>query len=165
MVSGTTRFLGPFRDLDDFQPEDEEAKMIVESMKLAIQENSDIDRSTNKDSPLAADKKLDEEKKGSLMTVEEREYGLSSWNIWLLWFRRAGGLHFLFFQILFMTIDRIAYVSVEYWLARWTEGANKPVEIFNRTFPAQSDGRSAQYKYLVVYSCLILISILGTISR
>lgn len=105
------------------------------------------------------------ENSDALITTEEREYGLASASTWLLWFKHAGGIFFLSFQILFMFIDRFAYVAVEYWLARWTNGAEASITAFGIEFDPQISGRSAQYKYLAVYGSLILVSVFGTILR
>ena len=77
-------------------------------------------------------------------TTEEREHGLSSISTWLLWFQRAGGIPFLAVHILFMTFDRGVYFAVEYWLARWTEGAYDSITVFGIEFAPQTDGLSAQ---------------------
>lgn len=103
--------------------------------------------------------------KQTMMTVEEREHGRSSLRTWLLWFSHAGGLFFLSFQIIFMTVDRFAYVATEFWLARWTQGAESSVVVFGVTFSPQTDGRSAQYDYLIVYGSILLISVLSTFVR
>ena len=104
-------------------------------------------------------------KSNDLMTIEQREYGLSSMKTWLLWFQHAGGAWFMIILFFCLFVDRFAYVGVEYWLARWTQGAEAPVDIFGTTFPAQTDGRSAQYRYLSVYSLVLLISMIGTLAR
>ena len=64
-----------------------------------------------------------------------------------------------------MAIDRFAYVAVEYWIARWTSAADSPITVFGLTFPAQTDGLSAQCEYLTVYSGIIFISICATVAR
>ena len=99
------------------------------------------------------------------MTEEEREQGLSSLKTWLLWFKHAGGSFFVFFQIFFMTMDRFAYVSVEFWLAKWTSGAYESTDMLGITFDPQTDGRSAQSKYLLVYCLILSISVLFTTLR
>ena len=99
------------------------------------------------------------------MTEEEREQGLSSLKTWLLWFKHAGGAFFIIFQVLFMTIDRFSYVAVEFWLAKWTSGAYESIEMFGITFDPQTDGRSAQYKYLLVYFLILCISVVSTTVR
>jgi hypothetical protein len=49
----------------------------------------------------------------------------------------------------------IAYAAVEYW----------SLDVFGIEFPPQTDGRLAQYKYLVVCTSLILVSVLATMIR
>ena len=109
--------------------------------------------------------KTESEKKDALMTEEEREQGLSSLKTWLLWFKHAGGSFFIFFQVLFMTVDRFAYVAVEFWLAKWTSGAYESTDILGITFDPQIDGRPAQLKYLLVYGLILAISVTFTTLR
>ena len=68
-------------------------------------------------------------------------------------------------MLLLMVFDRVAYVASEYFLARWTQGAYEPVAILNIEFPAQSDGRSAQFEYLKVYALILLIGGFATLCR
>ena len=68
-------------------------------------------------------------------------------------------------QVSLMAIDRIAYVLVEWFLAKWTSGSDGPVTIFGEEFPAQTDGRSAQAKYLRVYFTIMAVSVFATFLR
>jgi ABC-type sulfate/molybdate transport systems ATPase subunit len=166
VVGGKNRFFGKWEELAALEPDDLETKAAVDYLRSSVQEVA----SESDDSALDAreDKIRQQNKQGvndALMTVEEREHGLSSLRVWLLWFDRAGGYYFIVFQLLFMTIDRIAYVATEYWLARWTQGATVPVVVFGLSFPPQTDGRHAQYEYLRVYSSVVLASVVTTIIR
>lgn len=166
VVDGENKFLGKWSSLASFEACDEKTKSAVDFIKSSVQEGAQDETMSNGsesapvntfgDAHLVSD---------TLMTVEEREHGLSSLSTWLLWFKHAGGLLFLLTQILFMAIDRFAYVAVEYWIARWTSAADGPITVFGITFPAQTEGRPAQYQYLTVYSCIILISIIATVAR
>jgi ABC-type multidrug transport system fused ATPase/permease subunit len=100
--------------------------------------------------------------KGRLIQAETREHGLSSLRTWLLWFKRAGGLPFFTTQLLFMAVDRLAYVAIDFFLAIWTSGAEKSVTIAGIEFPPQTDG---QGRYLIAYWTLILVSALATFLR
>lgn len=166
MVDGSSKFYGSWSELGSFIPSDKKTKGAIEFIQSAVQEghilgdNEGAGESTARDT--TSDKK---EKKGSLITTEQREHGLSSLGTWLLWFKHAGGFFFLSLQVLFMTIDRLSYVAVEYWLARWTRGAEQSIEVFGIDFAPQADGLSAQYKYLTVYSLIILISVAATMLR
>ncbi|GKY95413.1 hypothetical protein MPSEU_000502800 [Mayamaea pseudoterrestris] len=164
LVDGKNSFLGSWNDLSKFEPSDTKTKEAVEHLQKSLQEgqkqydggddlDADVEPSTKKTTPDA------------LMTIEEREHGLSSLNTWLLWFRHAGGMQFLGLLILAMIFDRLAYVASEFWLARWTGGADGPVTVFGKEYPSQTDGRSAQYQYLKVYSIILLFSVIGTIAR
>jgi ATP-binding cassette subfamily C (CFTR/MRP) protein 1 len=166
MVGGRGKFYGTWAELGNFIPSDMKTKGAIEFIQKAVQEGHVLEDNegagdfTTRDT--TSEKK---EKKGSLITIEERMHGLSSLGTWLLWFRRAGGFFFMGLQVLFMTIDRFSYVAVEYWLARWTRGSEQSITVFGIEFAPQTDGLSAQYKYLTVYSLIILISIAATMLR
>lgn len=166
LVAGENKFLGTWEELSRFNAADPDTQSLVESFRLAPQEKGDVvGGSSSTSTPPSAAPGGVEKHAGKLMSIEEREYGLSSVATWLLWFRRAGGMCFLSFQLLFMAIDRFSYVATEYWLARWTKGATQSVEVFTFVLPEQSEGRSAQYEYLLVYCLLIFASIATTLAR
>lgn len=172
---GSVKFTGTWTELVDFTPKDDKTRDAVDHIRLAVQEdgkestppspigessmrqNEKNAKSSNRASRLLSSKKI--------MTVEEREHGLSSLSTWLLWFKRAGGIPFILTHIFFMTIDRLAYVAVEYWLARWSEGAYESITVFGIEFAPQTDGREAQSKYAMVYAVLIVASVIGTFLR
>lgn len=166
VVEGRNCFLGTWKELAEFDPKDALTSRAVEALKNAVQEDEDIERLEQKDyNDAAVESTRDEGKEGILMTVEEREHGLSSLSVWLLWFRRAGGLYFLSLQVIFLVIDRSAYIAVEYWLARWTQAADKSIVVFGREFPSQLEGLTAQYEYLTVYATLLVCSVIATVIR
>ena len=165
LVDGRNQFTGTWSDLMLFQPTDEKVVQFVDFMRTSVQETDEVKSAEQTAVTVAQKSRNNESTADNLMTIEEREHGLASTTTWLLWFKHAGGFFFMSFQIIFMSIDRFAYVAVEYWLARWTNGAEMPITVFNIEFPAQTDGREAQYKYLTVFSLLILISVFGTIAR
>ena len=49
-----------------------------------------------------------------IMTKEEREFGLSKFKTWLVWFHYAGGWTYFLLQLLFLIIDRALYVGSEW---------------------------------------------------
>lgn len=166
IVGGRNKYCDTWSNLLAFEASDPETRLAVEHIKASVQEVSSASDDERPNTTGAEDtKRTTDEKKDTLMTEEEREQGLSSLGTWLLWFKRAGGMYFLFFQLLFMTIDRFAYVGVEVWLAKWTSGATESVDMLGITFEPQTDGRSAQYRYLVVYSSILLVSISSTALR
>lgn len=167
---GRMTFAGTWTELLEFEPSDEKTKDAVDHIRSSVQEGSSEqpngDTATNKSKAECRSGRASKiELGGKLMTVEEREHGLSSLNTWLLWFQRAGGVWFLLGHVIFMAVDRGTYFAVEYWLARWTEGADETVEVFGFEFAPQSDGRSAQAKYLIVYGLIIVTSIVATFAR
>jgi ABC-type sulfate/molybdate transport systems ATPase subunit len=170
-VDGGNKFYGSWSELGSFIPTDDDKKTkgAIEFIQKAVQEGHILEDNEGAagDSP-ARDTILDKkEKKGSLITIEKREHGLSRLGTWLLWSKHAGGFFFMTLQVLFMTIDRFVYVEVEYWLALWTRGSEQSIEAFGIEFAPQTDGRSAQYKYLTVYSLIVLrvLSVAATILR
>lgn len=47
----------------------------------------------------------------------------------------------------------------------WAEAAYNETVRFGRTFPPQSDGRSAQAQYVAVYAVIIVLSVVATLVR
>jgi ABC-type multidrug transport system fused ATPase/permease subunit len=166
LVDGTNEFTGAWVDLLKFQSNDKKVAQFLEFVRSSVQEEENVSAKEVRDELSDSKRSRGEEAvSDNLMKVEEREYGLASTSTWLLWFKHAGGFFFMSFQILFMSIDRFAYVAVEFWLARWTKGAETPIMAFGTEFAPQTDGREAQFQYLKIFSALILASILGTIFR
>ena len=180
VFEGSVRFCGTWDELTDFSSDDDAAMAAIEYIRSSVQESSEQPVG-NGDGELyygndeiaqeldggggAKDIETARKAQGTLMTVEIREHGLSSIQTWLLWFKYAGGPVFLLIQVLLMAVDRLAYVGTEVWLARWTQGAYEPVNVFGRTFPPQIVGLSAQYQYLSVYAIILAISFTGTFLR
>jgi ABC-type multidrug transport system fused ATPase/permease subunit len=155
--------------LATFETTDENTRRAVEHIKASVREDTEEsdteDENEDEEGGDGKEKKDKKKEKGRLIQPEQREHGLSSMKTWLLWFQRAGGVGFMSFQLLFMTIDRFAYVSVEWFLARWASAVNEPVNIIGIEFPAQIEGFSAQTKYLTVYASIIGISVFATFVR
>lgn len=166
IVGGANKFYDTWDSLSLFQPRDAETMVAVEHIKSSVQEvkseNKGIEGEYEEQEN--TDRKV-YEKKNALMTEEEREQGLSSLKTWLLWFKHAGGFFFIIVQVFFMTMDRFAYVAVEFWLAKWTSGADEPTDMLGVTFEPQTDGRSAQLKYILVYCLILSVSITFTALR
>ena len=106
----------------------------------------------------------EDEQDQMIMTTEDREFGLSKFRVWLIWFQYAGW-SFLPIQILLLAFDRTMYVASEWWISRWAEAASEGVEVFGRDFPPQTDGREAQVQYIAVYFIILAFSIFGTTLR
>ena len=172
---GQVKFNGTWNDLLTFKPLDPKTSDAVEHIRQSVQEDASDPAQSGPDVRSSDRRNSTDGKNGGrastllsgkkIMTIEDREHGLSSLSTWLLWFKHAGGVYFIFVHIFFMAIDRFTYVAVEYWLARWTEGAYDSVNVMGIEFPAQSDGFSSQGKYVLVYSLLILASVVGTFLR
>jgi ATP-binding cassette subfamily C (CFTR/MRP) protein 1 len=120
VVEGEAKFLGTWADLSVFTTDDQKTTDAIEYIRSSVQEGAEIEGG-EKVGPKRGEVVLDDDpdgKKndGKVITVEEREHGLSSLRTWLLWFKYAGGVPFLVMQFLLLTLDRLAYVSSEYWL-------------------------------------------------
>ncbi|KAL7574900.1 hypothetical protein ACA910_010731 [Epithemia clementina (nom. ined.)] len=164
IVDGHNKFLGSWRELGVFHPSDEKTRIAVDHIRSSVQEDAKYDE----DSSDLNNGKTDEggsKKMHEIMMIEQREYGLSNLKTWLLWYKYAGGTYFLSIIFLLLAFDRTLYVAVEYWIARWTSGAEGPVNIFGHTFAPQTDGFSAQYDYLKVLAVLVVISVVATYLR
>ncbi len=173
IVDGRSKFLGSWEELVTFKPSDAATVLAIEFIQSCVQEaHSEEDDGGGRyegtrdgEVDAIAKPKKGKGKAGALIIEEVREHGLSSMKTWLLWFMHAGGTPFLFLQLFLMTVDRVAYVGVEYWLAQWTEGATHSITFFGAHFQPQSDGIKAQYQYLKVYAIIITISVCFTIAR
>mmetsp|Transcript_7157 Transcript_7157/g.10475 ORF Transcript_7157/g.10475 Transcript_7157/m.10475 type:complete len:1354 (-) Transcript_7157:106-4167(-) len=175
LVEGKMRFRGTWTELGSYQSLDAATMVAVESIRSAVQEGEEVVEAdtANGSSKVASEGKPVEQREpstvdkqgGELMTIEEREHGLSSVATWLLWFKHAGGFPFLFVQLSLMTVDRLFYVATEVWLSLWTSAYDGPINVWGVEFPAQTEGRSAQAQYIGVFCAILVISVLATFSR
>jgi ABC-type multidrug transport system fused ATPase/permease subunit len=166
VVDGSNRFLGTWDELAAYEPTNESTKRAVDFIKSTVREDTQNKETDDEEEEISNIQENDESKtKGRLMKVEEREHGLSSIKTWLLWFKRAGGMKFFFFQVLFMALDRTIYVAIEWFLARWTSATEQPVTILGIDFPAQTDGFSAQGRYVQVYGIMLVLMVVAVVVR
>jgi ABC-type multidrug transport system fused ATPase/permease subunit len=160
MVDGEPSFFGTFDDLNQFAGEDGAAAALIDSSKKEV-DGQQKDRGNK--AKLRRDGTL--EKDGIIMTVEEREYGVSSFKDWATWFINAGGVSFIFLQIVFLILDRGLYIASDWWLAKWSDAAFVELELWGFRLPPQSDGRSAQVHYVEIYCIIVFLSCVATASR
>lgn len=165
ITEGHNKFIGSWSELVKFHPDDEKTRTAIDHIRLSVQDEHSGEEEQSSADILDDEGASREVTKRSLMTTEEREHGISSVKTWLLWFKHAGGFYYVGIFVILMVVDRFAYVALEWWLARWTEGADESVTVFGVTFPPQTDGRSAQYQYLLVYSLILVVSLVGTLAR
>jgi len=168
LENGESTFYGSWSEL--IKTTDKHKSEFIESLTKDLQEkrsDKDHKKETNDANKRKVDGNAQESNKDgkNLMTIEDRERGISSIATWLLWFQGAGGVLFVLMQILFLTTDRVAYVATEWWLAQWTEASKGPVTVFGMTLPSQFDGMEAQIFYVTVYSIIIFISVGSTMIR
>ena len=163
VVDGKSAFHGNWKSLLQFESNDVAIANAIAHITSSIQETmSDDNGAENNDDEK---KEAREGRKHKLMAVEEREHGLSDFRTWLLWFHHAGGAYFICLQAVFMTLDRVAYVGVEYWLSRWSDSVSTGFSMLGIEFEAQNEGRSAQKKFILVYTLIISVSIFATLLR
>lgn len=173
VVNGEMKFQGSWNDLANFETADDDTFLAVDSIRSSVQETSDDgdggEEDNKKPNAVGRDLKVPANQAnkadGDLMKIETREHGLSSLRTWLLWFKHAGGIPFFATQVLLMIIDRCFYVATEYWLSFWTSAATESKEIFGIEFPPQTDGRSAQGRYIFVYVVIFSVSFLAVFTR
>lgn len=176
VVDGKAQFIGTWNELSQYEPQNPKAKTAIDYIRSSVQEGAHDEESVSQGSSTSnhKDKEGGASKKkvgsgslsdGKLITVEEREHGISSLSTWYLWFKHAGGAPFMLTLVVLMALDKIAYFAGEYWLARWTQGAFEPVNVFGWEFPAQVDGRTAQFEYLKVYAIIIFSLVVFTFLR
>ena len=185
-------FLGTWDDLVEFHPKEsshaDDAMEVVDGLRSAVQEGErgtkkrnstkHMEEHSENSNAIAGkdalsfrtqvdddDATVDDDDDGKIMKKEERQFGLSSFRTWLLWFQAAGGWTFLILQLVFMTFDRGAYIATEWWLARWTSASDGPIEVFGIEMPSQTNGADAQREYILVYTVILLVSVIFTILR
>lgn len=177
LVDGRAAFVGKYDDLSisKCQPNDFAAIEALNAILSAVKEDTtaDIDGSNHgrggsiivksKRSTVSSAKMKKGD--GDLMTEEEREFGLSDWKTWVQWYRYAGGIIFVIVVFFTLGIDRFLYVVAEWWLAVWTSAVSEPVDIFGRTYPPQTDGKSAQYEYVITYAIVLAASFIAAFIR
>ena len=183
LVDGKAAFQGSWNELTSFESTDPSTESAIDAIKHSVQEKAedgdadnqstnevavdnsknDVEKGPNTDTSKATAGQ--EAESGKLMSMEQREHGLSSIKTWLLWFRHAGGIGYVLILIVSLGIDRTAYVATEWWLARWTQAAEEPINVFGTEFPAQTDGIQAQYQYLKVYATILLVSFVAASQR
>lgn len=180
VVDGSVTFTGTWNQLLEYKSDDVKHMAAIEFIRSSVQESGEedsakgegesmpkenVDKASQSSRSETAQTDGKKGKDGKLMTVETREHGHSSLKTWLLWFRYAGGIPFLLIQVSLMAFDRLSYVGTEVWLSLWTQGADQPVYALGREFPPQTDGRSAQYQYLLVFAIILLASFTSTFLR
>ncbi len=172
---GQSIFCGTWAELQSFEPENNRHSATLKSMRSSAQLSASSDITTNSSEKIDA-RKIDEKQKsviakdtdaskGELTSDEQREHGVSSVGIWLLWFVYAGSFFFITIQIIFLFLDRGSYVVIDWWLAIWTSSAGSEITVLGRTFPNQYDGIQAQTPYLLVYVGLIVFMCVFLVAR
>lgn len=175
VVDGSIPFCGTWDKLMEVVEEDPKAKLAIDSIKAAVQEDG-IEHETNEgfNHSVLKNTQVDVFKKKmmnadnvaeALMTRETREHGLTRIWAWLMWFQQGGGTSFTIGILLLFVFEKLFYFGTEWWIAFWTHGCNQSMYAFGITFPAQSDGIPSQYGYLLVYAILLVLAFICAFAR
>ena len=169
LVNGESAFHGNWGELlsIDLNQRDHGVQEVISSMRSSIQEKDlafeDENMPLTKLSAVREDHK--DEDIGIIMEEEERDFGLSDWRTWMLWYKNAGGITFALGTFLALAVDRGFYVGNEWWLASWTSAETEAIRRFGITFAAQKEGLSAQLEFVKYYCIILAFSFCGTIVR
>ena len=161
LEDGKNIFYGSWNELIKYKKENP----FIQSLTNEVKEQSSNEDNNKLDSKLSTLDTKTKSQDAALMTVEDREFGISSIATWKIWFHGAGGWIFASFQVILLAMDRSAYIATEWWLAQWTEADDGPITLFGIQLPSQLDGISSQMKYIFVYVIIISISVASTASR
>ncbi|EJK47265.1 hypothetical protein THAOC_34035 [Thalassiosira oceanica] len=174
VAAGRCVFSGSWRDLEDCRPEDRFEADAVDAIRNSVQEEhsgddgGDGDSAKKEESGVGnskTEKSEDGGNEGRIMTIEERQFGLSQASTWLSWCKYSGGFGFILVVLISMVLDRGMYVMTEIWLALWTDGATEPVTFLGREYPSQTDGLGAQRAYVKTYTGILLLGCVFTLFR
>ena len=105
MTDGEPSFFGTYQELREFAGRDATAAALVD---LSPSESRKGDK--RKAAMLRKDGASEED--GIIMTVEERNYGVSSFTDWATWFINAGGLPFIVFQLVYQNNQFLGYWKI-----------------------------------------------------
>ena len=159
MIEGEPSFFGTYDELQQFAGRNDSATALVDFSSG----DSKVEKDKRKVAKLRKDGANEDD--GVIMTVEERNYGVSSFVDWATWFINAGGISFVLFQLVFLVLDRGLFVLSDWWLSQWSDSAFKELELSYLTIPPQTEGREAQQKYVGVYCIIVFFSVLATSLR
>lgn len=159
MVEGEPSFFGTYEELHQFAGRSESSANLID-----LSSRNDLAaREKRRVAKLRKDGANEED--GIIMTVEERNYGVSSYIDWATWFINAGGIPFILFQLVFLVLDRGLFVLSDWWLSQWADSAYEELDLKFITIPPQTDGRDAQTKYVGVYCIIVFLSVVATSFR
>lgn len=168
VVGGNVPFCGTWVELSEASVDDRKAKIAIESILNAVQENGNSDKGplskfnystlqntemdAFREAMMNADNITD-----ALMSIETREHGLTGAWAWTIWFSYAGGIFFAVGLFLLFILEKLFYFGTEWWMTIWTEGAYEPTEFLGFWFPPQTAGARAQWEYLKVYLIMLVL--------
>jgi ABC-type multidrug transport system fused ATPase/permease subunit len=179
LVNGKSVFVGDLGNLAGCHPEDPKEADVIKAVRVSVQEamnNSETEECVKLFSAAATDNdthrsinKTDQacisnKDNGKIMSIEERQHGISQASTWVKWFEFSGGRFFIIVILFAISFDRFMYVATEWWLAMWTQGAYSPLYCFGREYAAQSMGGS-QLGYIITYVIILAVASIATVIR
>jgi ABC-type multidrug transport system fused ATPase/permease subunit len=176
LVNGKCAFSGEWGSLVDCHPKDPKEMDVIEAIRMSAQEAKSIgetkqDTSSQTGGKLATAAKeikdqvpTSNDANGKIMSMEERQHGISQISTWLKWFDLSGGSFFAIVIFLAISFDRFMYVATEWWLAMWTQGAYNSIYFFGREYSAQST-EGSQSDYIITYIIILVVACIATVIR
>jgi ABC-type multidrug transport system fused ATPase/permease subunit len=174
VVNGSIPFSGSWDNLMEVVEEDPKAKLAIDSIRTAVQEDgNEQDNTSGQNHSMSKNTQVDGFKKkmindnarDALMTTETREHGLTQIWAWLLWFQQGGGTSFTLGILVLFVLEKLFYFGTEWWIAFWAHGCDQEMQALGITFPPQSGGVPAQYGYLAVYGILLVLAFICAFVR
>ncbi|KAJ3120151.1 hypothetical protein HK098_004819 [Nowakowskiella sp. JEL0407] len=144
-----------------------EAMDVLESSGFASSDVEDVESIPS--APEIDDKPKKEAKK--LVQDEERANGSVSWEVYLRYFRSAGGVSMFLIVCLALVLSQFAVLASDWWLKRWSEASAEGEVGANLTLtslpPTQSDSVTSSQNYCLGFSCFQppLFSLIETLSE
>lgn len=174
VVDGAVPFNGTWDELFEVEVEGKKAKIAIESIRTAVQEDGTLDDERRNHSAIVIHD-VEEFKKAveygdnvtieGLMSGEVREHGLTRAWSWLLWFKEAGGTIFTIGILSLFALEKLFYFATEWWISRWTQAIDEPVYFLGIEFPPQTGGMDAQVMFLEVYGVFLVIGFFCALFR
>lgn len=109
MSDGSPSFIGTWSELQQLEGDPHD---VISSIKAS--NHGDGDERKRKGPGGNVRKEGMREKDGIIMTTEEREYGVASLRVWIMWLHNAGGWGYVALQFIFLVLDRGLFVASDW---------------------------------------------------
>jgi ABC-type multidrug transport system fused ATPase/permease subunit len=180
---GEMVFQGPFEELCKRQEEraaaneDDPLAMMLATLSTSVQESKAEEAGAKdgggegaqggaeKEKKAAVAKELTE-KEGALMVAEEREVGKMGLKVLLGWVEATGGWPWLGSMLLFLVLDRLTYISIDWVLVQWCAAADTEmtIPIFDVTLP-QATPHEGATTFNALYGAIALVNVFFVVLR